>query len=90
MSKGIKKLIVDLFMKNIFFLGLFSISHHQKQIKNKFFERFNKNKLKRITVTSPFSAEGSSHWMTMVVELKGRTRTLRGAEPGSRNLKLII
>jgi len=36
-----------------------------------------------LTVTSPFSAWGSSHWITMVVELKGRTRTFRGAAPGS-------
>ena len=35
------------------------------------------------TVTRPFSAEGSSHWMTIVVELKGRTRTFLGADPGS-------
>jgi hypothetical protein len=90
MSKGIKKLIVDLFMKNIFFLDFFQFCIIKNKLKTISLKDLIKNKLKRITVTSPFSAEGSSHWMTMVVELKGRTRTLRGAEPGSRNLKLII
>jgi hypothetical protein len=38
-----------------------------------------------LTVTRPFSADGSSHWMTIVVELNGRTLTFRGADPGSEN-----
>jgi hypothetical protein len=33
-------------------------------------------------VTSPFCSCGSSHWMTMVEEERGRTCTLRGADPG--------
>ena len=44
--------------------------------------------LKTLTVTSPFWASGSSHWITMVLELRGRTWTLRGAEPGSAKRKL--
>jgi hypothetical protein len=42
-----------------------------------------------ITVTSPFSADGSSHWITIVVELNGRTRTFLGADPGSGNTKKL-
>lgn len=42
-----------------------------------------------LTVTCPLGVSGSSQWMTIVLELIGRTWTLRGADPGSgRNFQV--
>ena len=41
-------------------------------------------------VTTPFCSSGSSHWMTMVLEERGLTCTLRGADPGPEIILLIM
>ena len=36
-------------------------------------------------VTTPFCSSGSSHWMTIVEEERGRTWTFLGEDPGPEN-----
>lgn len=45
---------------------------------------------KFLTVTCPLGVSGSSHWITIVLELSGRTCTFRGADPGSGTNKTIL
>lgn len=43
-----------------------------------------------LTITWPLGVSGSSHWITIVVELNGLTCTFFGADPGSISRKTHV